>query len=460
MHAVAGQRGADPAQLGQAALGGGGGVQRVGARRGRRRARRGPGRAPRRRPRCAATTRLGSTGSRPSPSAPGSSVVKSTTRARLRSSGSTSATTRPKSVSTSAGCSGASAPMQPGQAALGRGRTRWRASRCRWRAGRPGRRRGRRRWRAAARRRWRGRAGALARRRRIAGAGRGEPARRAAVAIRPALVRPVSSTQSTRRSRSGRHCLTTTCSRRALPRQSIERGSSPITYSRSESNSLPWPRPRVTTWPSMTRSRDSFSGSSRRDRNSGSVRSVHGGVIASARRPAGLAEGEAERPVRADRDPRRGPVAAPGRGEHGLDRRRSRPGRGSSDVGVRLGGAGRRHPGVADHAPAWCAPTSLVTCRVTVAVSPRRTWVGPGRGAAGPRRPARRPASPARSQQRDHAGDHAAAAATARRRQRRADRDRRHAEPDQQRRHPPGDHPTVTGASGRWRAASRAPRRR
>ena len=44
---------------------------------------------------------------------------------------------------------------------------------------------------------------------------------------------------STRRSRSGRHVRTTTSERRAVARQSIERTSSPMTYSRSESNSVP-----------------------------------------------------------------------------------------------------------------------------------------------------------------------------------------------------------------------------
>ena len=56
---------------------------------------------------------------------------------------------------------------------------------------------------------------------------------------RAAEVRPVSSTSSTRRSRSGRHVRTITSDARAVARQSMERTSSPITYSRSESNSVP-----------------------------------------------------------------------------------------------------------------------------------------------------------------------------------------------------------------------------
>ena len=59
---------------------------------------------------------------------------------------------------------------------------------------------------------------------------------------RPAEVRPVSSTITTRRSRSGRQVRTMTSPRRAVARQSIERTSSPTTYSRSESNSVPCPR--------------------------------------------------------------------------------------------------------------------------------------------------------------------------------------------------------------------------
>ena len=53
----------------------------------------------------------------------------------------------------------------------------------------------------------------------------------------------MSSTQhARRRSRSGRQVRTTTSPPRAVARQSIERTSSPTTYSRSESNSVPCPR--------------------------------------------------------------------------------------------------------------------------------------------------------------------------------------------------------------------------
>lgn len=56
---------------------------------------------------------------------------------------------------------------------------------------------------------------------------------------RPADVRPVSTTITTLRSRSGRQVRTTTSLRRAVARQSMDRTSSPTTYSRSESNSVP-----------------------------------------------------------------------------------------------------------------------------------------------------------------------------------------------------------------------------
>ena len=63
--------------------------------------------------------------------------------------------------------------------------------------------------------------------------------RRGTSSTRPAEVRPVSRTSSTRRSRSGCQVRTTTDRVRALARQSTLRTSSPSTYSRSESNSVP-----------------------------------------------------------------------------------------------------------------------------------------------------------------------------------------------------------------------------
>ncbi len=109
---------------------------------------------------------------------------------------------------------------------------------------------------------------------------------RGASPTRAALVRPVSSTTMSRRSRSGRYWRT--CSelpapmplvllgfvapRRAEARQSIVLTSSPRTYSRRLSNSVPRPGPRVATRPSMTRSRESFSGSSFREGKAGCTR--------------------------------------------------------------------------------------------------------------------------------------------------------------------------------------------
>ena len=136
---------------------------------------------------------------------------------------------------------------------------------------------------------------------------------------RAAEVRPVSMTQTSRRSRSGRQVRTTTVLRRAVARQSIERTSSPSTYSRSASNSVPWPRPRTASEPSSCRSRDNFSGRNRRDVNGGSTRTVHGGVSRSALRRQGRpVVGQAERTVGADRHPGRRPITAPGRRQHGL----------------------------------------------------------------------------------------------------------------------------------------------
>jgi len=58
-----------------------------------------------------------------------------------------------------------------------------------------------------------------------------------------------------RRSRSGRHVRTTTLADLAVARQSMERTSSPRTYSRSESNSVPAPLIRKAARPSSSRNR-------------------------------------------------------------------------------------------------------------------------------------------------------------------------------------------------------------
>ena len=86
----------------------------------------------------------------------------------------------------------------------------------------------------------------------------------------------MSSTMTTRRSRSGRQVRTTTSARRAVARQSIERTSSPTTYSRSESNSVPCPRISTGIMPSSSRSLASRDGRCLRDRNGGRIRICHG----------------------------------------------------------------------------------------------------------------------------------------------------------------------------------------
>src|SRR5699024_10988124 len=89
---------------------------------------------------------------------------------------------------------------------------------------------------------------------------------------RRAASREESTTMTTRRSFSGRQVLTTRSEARALARQSMERTSSPSTYSRSESNSVPMPRIITADRPSRSRSFCVFDGSSRRDTNGGRTR--------------------------------------------------------------------------------------------------------------------------------------------------------------------------------------------
>jgi hypothetical protein len=67
-----------------------------------------------------------------------------------------------------------------------------------------------------------------------------------------------------------------TSAARADARQSMERTSSPTTYSRSESNSVPGPRIMAADRPSSGRSRSSLAGRWRREVNGGSTRTRHG----------------------------------------------------------------------------------------------------------------------------------------------------------------------------------------
>ena len=88
--------------------------------------------------------------------------------------------------------------------------------------------------------------------------------------------------------RSGCQVRTTTLRVRALARQSMLRTSSPRTYSRSESNSVPWPRTRTAARPSSSRSLASRLGRCLREWNGGSTRTVPG--TSTERLPAGQAE--------------------------------------------------------------------------------------------------------------------------------------------------------------------------
>ena len=99
------------------------------------------------------------------------------------------------------------------------------------------------------------------------------PSRRRAGARRRRVRRrcaTVSRTSTTRRSRSGCQVRTTTCGCGRWPASRSLRTSSPPTYSRSESNSVPCPRTRTAARPSSSRSRASRLGRCLRESNGGS----------------------------------------------------------------------------------------------------------------------------------------------------------------------------------------------
>ena len=112
---------------------------------------------------------------------------------------------------------------------------------------------------------------------------------RGSLAIRAAEVRPLSITITTRRSRSGRQVRTTRSLRRAVARQSMERTSSPRTYSRRLSNSVPCPRIITLVRPSSSRSLASRDGRCLRELNGGSTVMAPGRsmVACRARSPSG-----------------------------------------------------------------------------------------------------------------------------------------------------------------------------
>ena len=209
-------------------------------------------------------------GSSPLWMAEGSSAVRSTTSARCRPNVSTAPTSRRQLVSTSTGC-------RPAIASCRFSTPSRRCEPCSWL----------RTPRSPATKETR----SPARVARVASSSAASIAAssRGASSTRPAEVRPVSRTSTRRRSRSGCQVRTTTDRLRALARQSTLRTSSPLTYSRSESNSVPCPRTRTAARPSSSRSRASRLGRCRIDGNAGSTRRVPGTSIAPCRpaRPSG-----------------------------------------------------------------------------------------------------------------------------------------------------------------------------
>ena len=156
---------------------------------------------------------------------------------------------------------------------------------------------------------------------------------RGASSTRPADVREVSTTMTMRRCCSGCQVRTTRCWRRAVARQSMLRTSSPSTYSRRLSNSVPCPRVRSAARPSSWRRTASRLGRCLRAGKGCSVRSVPGTSTDCWR--AASPSGPVERTVTW----RRGAVAPAGRAQRGdepgaLARRQpSAVCRGSSDTG-------------------------------------------------------------------------------------------------------------------------------
>ena len=260
IHHVDAQRGEDlagPAALLQDLRGRRCGVHVGEGRRAARAARPARGPAPTRRTTRWCLSRAGSTGSRLSITEAGSRGVRSTTSARWRPRWLTAPARSAQLASAMTGSR--SAIVSCSVAAMSRApAARTRARTCRS----PARKSIRSPARAAS--------AASSRAASIAESSRGTSPMRAAE------TREVSSTMTTRRSRSGCQVRTTTLRLRALARQSMERTSSPRTYSRSESNSVPAPRIRTADRPSSSRSRASRDGRCLRDSNGGSERTVPG----------------------------------------------------------------------------------------------------------------------------------------------------------------------------------------
>lgn len=198
------------------------------------------------------------------------------------------------------------------------------------------------------------------------------------------------------RSRSGRQVRTATVVWRAVARQSMERVSSPGTYSRRLSNSVPSPRVRTLVRPSSSRRRASLEGRCLRLVKGGRTRTVQGTwwLPWREKRPRGPYERMVTRS--AWRSPRRV-------GRRRVVRRRRSPAgtvrrwreAATSVPGSQLlgGQASRRRA-------RRRRPEGLVTVSVTSAVSPRRTEVSPERARPRRRTGAARAASQAQARAR------------------------------------------------------------
>ena len=188
--------------------------------------------------------------------------------------------------------------------------------------------------------------------------------------IRAAEVRPLSITITTRRSRSGRQVRTTRSLRRAVARQSIERTSSPRTYSRRLSNSVPCPRIIMLVRPSSSRRRAKREGRCLRELNGGSTRIAPGSSIVACRasRPSGPNDRTVTSAAR--RSPRRKGVSV-------VSIRRRSPGATTSRARAGVAPAEGCHP--SRMMPRTRRRPALVTSRPERTVSPRRTLSGSSR---------------------------------------------------------------------------------
>ena len=197
---------------------------------------------------------------------------------------------------------------------------------------------------------------------------------RGSSATRAAEVRPESTMITTRRSRSGRQVRTTRVAPplagsrlRAVARQSIERTSSPRTYSRRLSNSVPGPRTITLVCPSSSRSRASRDGRCLRELKGGSTRIAPGTRMLACR--AASRSGPNERTVTcaARRSPRRTGVSVT---------RNARRSPGGSATGRRVGRATADGCHASRSTPSTLRRPVFVTSSELSTVSPSRTRPG------------------------------------------------------------------------------------